>query len=312
MKEKTYGFLVSLLLSCLVAVSAPAAVHTVTQVGLTFVPEELTVNVGDTVEWVWSTGLHTVTSGVDLVDPNLGILFDEALDSGNTLASYTFDQPGEVPYLCRFHFGFGMTGIIRVVTGVTHTVNQVGLTFVPDDITINVGDSVEWIWSSGIHTVTNGTDFSDPNFGVIFDAPLDAANPSFSFTFFATEDVPYFCQPHFTLGMTGIVRFQVPSPVGEMPSQDGFALHQNTPNPFNPMTVIRYTLPEAAPVSLKVYDLAGRLVRVVLDANLVAAGPHEAIWDGRSDMGQIQAAGAYFYSLETISFRDTKMMMLLK
>jgi len=312
METKTYGFLVSLLLSCLVAVSAPAAVHTVNQVGLTFVPEELTVNIGDTVEWVWSTGLHTVTSGVDLVDPNLGILFDQALDSGNPLASYTFDQPGEIPYLCRFHFGLGMTGIIRVGTGVTHTVNQVGVTFVPDDITINVGDSVEWIWSNGIHTVTNGTDFSDPNFGVIFDAPLDAANPSFSFTFFADEDVPYFCQPHLTLGMTGIVRLQNPSPVGDMPSQMGFDLHQNTPNPFNPMTVIRFTLPEAAPVSLKIYDLAGRLVRVVLDGNLVASGSHEEIWNGRDDMGQMQAAGVYFYSMEAISFRETKMMMLLK
>jgi len=312
MKAQSCGLLVGMLLSCLVALSAPAAVHTVNQVGLTFVPGELTVNVGDTVEWIWSTGLHTVTSGVDLLDPNLGILFDEALDSGSTLASYTFNDPGEVPYICRFHVGLGMTGIIRVATGVTHTVDQVGLTFVPDDISINVGDTVEWIWATGIHTVTNGIDFSDPNFGVLFDAPLIATDPSFSFTFFTDEDVPYFCQPHLTLGMTGIVRIQDLTPVEDLPGRNGFALHQNAPNPFNPITVFRYILPEAAPVSLKIFDLSGRLVRVVLNSDLIEAGTHEAVWNGRGDMGEILAAGAYLYSIEANTFRETRMMTLLK
>ncbi len=312
MKTRSRGLPVAMVLSCLVAASAPAAVHTVTQVGLTFVPDELTVNVGDTVEWVWSSGLHTVTDGVDLADPDLGVLFDDPLDSGSPLASYTFNDPGEVPYLCRFHFGLGMTGIIRVTTGVTHTVNQAGLTFVPDDISINVGDTVEWIWAGGIHTVTNGIDFADPNFGALFDAPLDAANPSFSFTFFTDGDVPYFCQPHLTLGMTGIVRIQDLTPVEDLPSQKFFALHQNAPNPFNPSTVIRYTLSEAAPVSLKIYDLSGRLVKVVLDAGTVPAGTHEVVWNGRGDTGQIQAAGTYLYSLEANSFTETRMMTLVK
>lgn len=312
MKTRTWGFLAILIFSCLLAVSAPAAIHTVTQVGLTFVPEDLTVNVGDTVEWVWSTGLHTVTSGIDLADPELGILFDEPLDSSNTLVSYTFDHPGEVPYLCRFHFGLGMTGIIRVTTGVTHTVNQVDLTFVPDDISINVGDTVEWIWSSGIHTVTNGVDFSDPNLGALFDAPLDVNNSSFSFTFFTAGDVPYLCRPHFTLGMTGIVRVQDLTPVEEFPSQMGFALHQNTPNPFNPMTVIRYTLPEAAPVSLRIYDLSGRLVRVVLDARFLEAGNHEAVWDGRDSEGRANPSGTYVVRLSTDSSAQARKVMLLR
>lgn len=56
---------------------------------------------------------------------------------------------------------------------VTHTVNQVGLTFQPDDLTIEIGDTVEWNWSTGSHTVTSGLGNGDPNAGNLFDAPLN-------------------------------------------------------------------------------------------------------------------------------------------
>ena len=86
-----------------------------------------------------------------------------------------------------------------------HFVNQVGLTFVPNELTIMAGDEVEWDWSSGSHTVTSGTGPSDPNVGVLFDAPLDSANDSFSIHFDQTGDFPYFCRPHFSFDMTGII-----------------------------------------------------------------------------------------------------------
>jgi len=296
----------------LLAAPASAVVHTVTQVGLTFDPEDLTVNVGDTVEWVWATGIHTVTSGTDLTDPNLGGVFDQPLDSSQPSVSFTFNETGEVPYLCRFHFGLGMTGVIRVATGVTHTINQVGVTFVPDDLSINLGDTVEWIWSSGLHTVTNGTDFSDPNFGALFDAPFDEANPSFSFTFFTSGEVPYFCQPHLTLGMTGIVRIQDPTPVLDLPGQSGLTLYQNTPNPFNPMTLIRYTMLEPGPVSLGIYDLSGRLIRNLLNGEVVGSGLQEAEWQGRDETGRQVAAGVYLYRLESGAMSLTKRMTLVK
>ena len=160
--------------------------------------------------------------------------------------------------------------------------------------------------------MTNGIDFADPDLGVLFDAPLDAADPSFSYTFFSAGDVPYLCRPHFTFGMTGIVRVSGPTPVEDVPGRDGYALYQNTPNPFNPMTVIRYTLPESAPVSLRIYDLSGRLVRVVVDGNTLAAGSHQAVWDGRDGTDRIQATGVYIYRLQTASFSEMKMMTLLK
>ena len=88
----------------------------------------------------------------------------------------------------------------------TVQVNQIGTSFQPNDITINVGDTVEWVWSGGIHTVTSGTGSADPNVGSLFDDPLAGSN--FSYTFNSVGDFDYFCRPHELFDMKGIVRVQ--------------------------------------------------------------------------------------------------------
>ncbi|MBC8426840.1 hypothetical protein H8E07_22225 [bacterium] len=107
-----------LILAILLATSAFAATHTVNQVGITFVPDDLTVTAGDTVEWIWSSGTHTVTSGTDLADPNIGVFFDDPLTSFSTTVTFLFDSTGDYPYFCRPHVGLGMTGIVRVTPSV--------------------------------------------------------------------------------------------------------------------------------------------------------------------------------------------------
>jgi len=92
-----------------------AATHQITQSGFSWLPNDLTIEVGDTVEWVWSAGIHTVTEGTDDMNPPIGSkLFDEPLDSGSTLVSYTFLDAGDVPFYCRPHLVIGMTGVIHV------------------------------------------------------------------------------------------------------------------------------------------------------------------------------------------------------
>ena len=93
-------------------------------------------------------------------------------------------------------------------------VNQIGTTFVPNDITISVGDTVTWVWNSLPHTVTNGTGAADPQAGTLFDAALSGSN--FSYTFTSAGDVDYFCRPHEFLGMKGIVRVTGPMQVPSM------------------------------------------------------------------------------------------------
>ncbi len=198
---------------------------------------------------------------------------------------------------------------------ITHTVNQVDITFQPDDITIEVGDTIEWIWSSLAHTVTNGIDFDDPELGTMFDAPLDALNPIFSFTFLSAGDVPYLCRPHFLLGMTGIVHVVEPTPVEEPPTSVTFTLHQNSPNPFNPSTHILFQIPGAdgvtVPTTLRIFDLQGRLVRNLVNEQL-GAGRHSVFWDGRNDQGQVTASGIYVYQLEAGGMVASQKMTLQK
>ena len=91
-----------------------------------------------------------------------------------------------------------------------------------------------------------------------------------------------------------------------------FALHGNVPNPFNPLTTIRYDLPVAANVSLKIFDVSGRLVAVLKDGVRESAGRHEAVWRGRDRSGQPAAAGVYFYRMEGGGFSMTRRMVLVK
>ena len=89
-------------------------------------------------------------------------------------------------------------------------------------------------------------------------------------------------------------------------------LHQNTPNPFNPVTTISYSLSSDARVLLQIFDVRGRAVRTLTDAR-EQAGPHSIQWDGRGDAFVPLSTGVYFYRL-TVSGRevDTKKMILIK
>jgi hypothetical protein len=102
------------------------------------------------------------------------------------------------------------------------------------------------------------------------------------------------------------------SGVGDPSLPTRFALHGNVPNPFNPMTVIKFDLPVATRISLKIFDLSGRLVAVLKNNEFEAAGRHEVVWRGRDHAGQQVAAGVYFYRMEGGSFNQTQRMVLVK
>ena len=93
---------------------------------------------------------------------------------------------------------------------------------------------------------------------------------------------------------------------------DAFLLHQNYPNPFNPGTQITFALPEAAVVTLKVYDLLGREVKTLVNQRR-AAGTHTVRWDGTDEAGNPVASGVYLYRLHVgNNFVQTRKMVLLK
>jgi hypothetical protein len=103
-----------------------------------------------------------------------------------------------------------------------------------------------------------------------------------------------------------------PVPGGEAVPGATAVLGQNFPNPFNPSTTINFSLAAAGPVQLRVYDLSGRLVRTLVDEGKLAAGDHEAVWDGQDERGRAVSAGVYFYNLETEGYSQTRRMTMVK
>ncbi len=88
-------------------------------------------------------------------------------------------------------------------------------------------------------------------------------------------------------------------------------LAQNVPNPFNPMTTISFGIAEPAHVTLRIYDAAGRLVRVLVNERR-PAGRYDITWDGHDGAGRTAASGVYFYRLNAGAFEKTRKMVLLK
>jgi hypothetical protein len=93
------------------------------------------------------------------------------------------------------------------------------------------------------------------------------------------------------------------------------ALHPNVPNPFNPVTRIAFDLARDGHVSLRIYDVGGRLVRTLIDAPMARgryAGADAAVWDGIDDAGRRVSSGVYFYRLVTSDLDASRRMVLLK
>jgi len=90
-----------------------------------------------------------------------------------------------------------------------------------------------------------------------------------------------------------------------------FALHQNSPNPFNPTTSIKYDMPKAGDVQIAVFNVLGQRVTDLING-YQEAGSHEVVWNGKDDAGSSVASGIYFYRIKTSEFSDTKKMLLMK
>ena len=93
--------------------------------------------------------------------------------------------------------------------------------------------------------------------------------------------------------------------------ESGIILEQNFPNPFNPITTIRFSAPEAIAVHLAVYDAKGGLVITLFDG-IARSGAREVQWNGRDAAGAPVSTGVYFYRLQAGKQTLTRKMLLLK
>ncbi len=105
-------------------------------------------------------------------------------------------------------------------------------------------------------------------------------------------------------------RFKTISPVGvedQELSPDSYYLEQNYPNPFNPSTIIKFNLPQATYVTLKIYDSLGSEIQTLIDNEYRPAGSFEVEFDAQG-----LSSGMYFYKLITPDFISTKKMLLVR
>jgi hypothetical protein len=90
-----------------------------------------------------------------------------------------------------------------------------------------------------------------------------------------------------------------------------FTLFQNYPNPFNPETNISFSLPEESEVNLKIYNLRGQLIKVLVNSRL-KPGLHVFTWDGKDESGRDLSSGIYFYRLIAGEYSGAKKMVRIK
>lgn len=156
-------------------------------------------------------------------------------------------------------------------------------------------------------TITPRPEFDNggggPDFGGV-QLPFDYSYPTSSTSYtYSTNG-----QPLGDLSWFGMI-VSVDENLDEIPVS--FVLENNYPNPFNPSTVIKYSVPELSNVNLKIYNSLGQLVKTLVNTTQ-AAGSYSLQWDGTSDTGVKVSSGIYIYRLTTDKFSASKKMMLLK
>ena len=190
-----------------------------------------------------------------------------------------------------------------------HNVELSNFQFSPDNLTIEVGDTVRWTNVGGTHNV-----LADDN--SFTRGPAAPAPWTFEHVFTATGNNPYYCEPHGGAGgsgMSGVITVEQPVSVsGNELFVNKFELNQNYPNPFNPTTTIKYSIPTNGIITLRVFNAIGEEVSILAN-EFKEAGTYDVSFNS----GEL-SSGIYFYRLQVYapgragSFVETKKMILLK
>jgi hypothetical protein len=90
-----------------------------------------------------------------------------------------------------------------------------------------------------------------------------------------------------------------------------FELLGNHPNPFNNITLIKFSLSQQSKIKMHIYNINGQLIRTLIDASY-AGGIHQIMWDGKDESGKIVASGAYIYQLTSANQQLSRKLVLSK
>lgn len=159
--------------------------------------------------------------------------------------------------------------------------------------------------AAGTGTIANLYFKLDPGVQEVTLNPITLENPSHSLTFYYNDY------------SSGRAEVKAVNPeIGAISASNAvlptaYGLSQNSPNPFNPTTIIAYALPQAGEVKISVFNILGQNVKDLVNGYM-QAGNHQVVWDGKDHSGAAVASGVYFYKISAKDFSDTKKMVLLK
>ena len=228
--------------------------------------------------------------------------------AGNQLTGALPPEIGTLTNLTELELGGNqVTGAIPPEIG-----NLVSLTFIhleynqfTGEIPPEIGNLTNLIWLNFVHNQLSGEipasicnldmNWSDPNNFNIYENQLCPPYPDCVAEFVGEQDTSN-CE-------------QVSITDESFPLT--YKLHNAYPNPFNPVTTLRYDLPEDALVNITIYDMMGRVVKTLIN-DQQTAGYRSTQWNATNDLSQPVSAGMYLYTIQAGDFRQTKKMVLLK
>ena len=256
--------------------------------------------------WTWTVFENDNNPSLEIVtNPNTG-----GLNSSATVAMFTALQAGQPWAGCEsLHgadigsFSFDSTNCIIKIMVWKDVISDVGIKFVdatsaaqPEikvaNTLINQWEELTFDFSSriGVYPVVKDQI-------VIF--------PDFDLTGRTQDNICYFDN----------ISFSPSNSVGVDNRNEtflqGFAIEQNFPNPFNPVTTLRYNLPENGNVNITIYGMLGKKVKTLINQTQ-DAGYRSVIWDATNDYGKPVSAGIYLYQIQAGEYIQTKKMVLLK
>jgi plastocyanin len=177
-----------------------------------------------------------------------------------------------------------------------------GLVYSPNSLSVSVGDTIEWQGDFSTHPLSSTT------------IPATAASwhngsgTVFDYVVMVPGTYNYQCDVHFSFGMVGSFVATATGVEGEESAGEpsSFRLYQNSPNPFNPSTSIRFDIPQTSQVRLVVYNVLGQQVATLAN-DVRPAGRYTVLFDA----GKL-ASGVYLYRLTAGDFVATRRLMLLR
>lgn len=279
--------------------------HTIEVSNFKFVPQKITIMIGDTVTWKWVEGTHTTTS-----DSTTGLnVWDSPITSANRQFAIVIKSPGLHTYYCTPHKSTGMTGSIQVD-------NIVPVELILFRAKLD-GDKVILKWETATELNNLGFDVERriDNGGWV---KLDfiRGNGTSSMRHNYSYDDSYLAQEgKYTyrlkqLDFDGSYKYYRSNSV-TVKKELVYELRQNYPNPFNPETLIRIVIPVPGYVTLKVYNLLGQELSEIF-AGPLDSGTHDFLFRGEEYI-----SGIYLYIAEVSGedgsqFIATRKMTLLK